>query len=158
MKFYIPNNATLVVVGAVKNDDAVALAKKYFSWIPKQPEPPRITVQEPPVTAERSINLKEQNAPSPLVAVLFHIVPQGHPDYIPLQVLSSILCEGNSSHVYRRLVATEQLEVAAQGMIYALEQDGLARHCRRSSAARRRSREGDEGAAGGNRENSRRSR
>ena len=40
-KYYAPNNATLVVVGAVKHADAQALAKKYFEWIPPCPQPPR---------------------------------------------------------------------------------------------------------------------
>ncbi|MEE8170611.1 MAG: pitrilysin family protein, partial [Phycisphaerae bacterium] len=32
--YYVPNNATLVIVGAVKHDEAQQLAEKYFGWIP----------------------------------------------------------------------------------------------------------------------------
>ena len=38
-KWYVPNNATLVIVGSAKHADAQALAEKYFGWIPKCPAP-----------------------------------------------------------------------------------------------------------------------
>ena len=124
-RYYIPNNATLVIVGAVKQADVEALAKKYFGWIQKYPDPPRVTTVEPMPTAPKSVTIKEQNAPTPLLGVIYRTVPLGHPDYVPLQVLSQILCEGNSSRVYRRLVANDQTAAFAQGMNFALEQDGL---------------------------------
>ncbi len=34
-KYYVPNNATLVVAGAVKHAEAQQLAKRHFSWIPR---------------------------------------------------------------------------------------------------------------------------
>src|SRR6185503_20679843 len=32
--YYVPDNATLVIVGDVKSDDAQKLAERYFAWIP----------------------------------------------------------------------------------------------------------------------------
>src|SRR3954468_20134737 len=46
--YYVPNNATLVIVGAIKNDDAQKLAEKYFTWIPAGDKPPRVEEFEPP--------------------------------------------------------------------------------------------------------------
>ena len=42
-RYYVPNNATLVIAGAVKHAEAQQLAKRHFSWIPRGPDPPRVT-------------------------------------------------------------------------------------------------------------------
>src|SRR5688572_15959048 len=47
-RHYIPNNATLVIVGDVETDDALHLVEKQFGAIPRGPEPPRLRVSEPP--------------------------------------------------------------------------------------------------------------
>ena len=52
-RYYVPNNATLVISGGIKHEDAQRLAKKYFGWMPREADPPRVadavadTVQEP---------------------------------------------------------------------------------------------------------------
>src|SRR5207244_2933897 len=51
-KYYVPNNATLVVVGAVKHADVQALAKKYFEWIPRGSDPKPVDV--PPTHQKKS--------------------------------------------------------------------------------------------------------
>jgi len=124
-RYYVPNNATLVIVGAVKHEDAQRLAKKYFGWIPRGPEPKRVTVREPLPDAPVNIEIKSDNAPAPIVARAFRTVPQGHDDYVPLQMLGSILGGGESSRVYRRIVAEEQSAVIALAAAFSLEQDGL---------------------------------
>lgn len=124
-KYYVPNNATLVVVGAVKHADAQAAAKKYFGWIPRSPEPPRVTIQEPPVAAPMNLTIKEENAPAPIVGVVYRGVPVGHDDYLALQLLATILGGGESSRIYRDLVAEQRLAVVAVGAAFSLEQDGF---------------------------------
>ena len=124
-RYYVPSNATLVIVGAVKHANVEALAKKYFGWLPKYAQPPRVTIEEPPQKAARAVTIKEQNAPTPLLALVYRTVGLGHEDRIPLQVLAQILCEGNSSRVYRRLVAGDQTAAFAQGLDFSLESDGL---------------------------------
>jgi zinc protease len=124
-KYYVPNNATLVIVGAVKHAQAQELARQYFGPIPRYPEPPRVTVQEPQPTAARTVTFKEASAPAPLVGVLFRTVPVAHPDYIPLQLLGTILGSGDSSRLYRELVAERQLAPFALAAAFSLEQDGL---------------------------------
>ncbi|MHC4821842.1 MAG: M16 family metallopeptidase, partial [Planctomycetota bacterium] len=46
-RYYMPNNATLVVVGDVKADDVVAAAAEAFSDVARGPEPPKVTEVEP---------------------------------------------------------------------------------------------------------------
>ncbi|MBI5864899.1 MAG: insulinase family protein, partial [Planctomycetes bacterium] len=124
-RYYVPNNAALVIAGAVKHDEAQKLAKRYFGWIPRYRDPPRVTVREPDLEAARTITIKTDNAPTPLLAVVFRTVPQGHDDYLPLQMLGQILGGGKSSRLYRRIVAEDQSAVIAAAAAFSLEQDGL---------------------------------
>lgn len=124
-KYYVPNNATLVVVGAVKHEDAQAQAKKAFGWIPKGPDPDRVSVREPIPSKARSITIKEQNAPAPIVGIGFPGVPLGHKDSYPLSILTTILGGGESSRLYRELVADKQLAVYALSGAFSLENHGI---------------------------------
>ena len=125
-KYYVPNNAKLVIVGAVKHDRAAELARKYFDWIPRYPDPPRITAREPELKdGPKMLNFKEDNAPAPLVGLGALTVPNGDPDDIPLQILATILGQGESSRLYRQMVAEKEVAVMAMGGARSLEQAGF---------------------------------
>ncbi|MFA5554423.1 MAG: pitrilysin family protein [Phycisphaerae bacterium] len=124
-KYYTPSNATLVIVGAVSHQQAQDAAEKYFGWIPKYNEPPRVEVVEPPIEGPRDVTLKEDNAPAPAVGVVYRSVPLAHKDAVVFRVIANILGGGNSSRLYRELVAQKQLAVAAAAENYSLQQDGL---------------------------------
>lgn len=124
-RYYVPNNATLVIVGAVKHDEAQRLAKQYFGWIPRYPDPPRVSVKEPEWPATRDVTFKEDNAPAPVAGIVFRGVPLGHPDYYAVQLAASILGGGQSSRLYRDLVAERELAVAAAAAAFAVEHDGF---------------------------------
>ena len=124
-EYYVPNNATLVIVGAVKHKEAQKLAKKYFSWIPKYPQPERVKIKEPEPQGERTIVIENENAPTGLVQVLWRTVPVGYKHEVVLDLLSSILGGGNSSRLYRDLVAENQIAVDAGSYTYNLEDDGI---------------------------------
>lgn len=124
-RYYAPNNATLIIAGAVKHEEAQTLAKRYFGWIPPQPDPPRVTVREPLPEAPREVSLEIDNAPLPMAGIAFRTTPLADPDRIPLELLSTILGGGNSSRAYRSLVAEKELAVGVQCMNICLEQDGM---------------------------------
>ena len=125
MRYYVPNNATLVIAGAVKHAAAQQLAKRHFSWIPRGAEPPRVDVEEPWPEAKRTVTIKEDIAPAPVVGVLFRTVPLAHPDCVPLDLLTRILVGDDSSRLYRSLVAEKKLAVDAIDISQSLEQEGL---------------------------------
>ncbi|MBI4559460.1 MAG: insulinase family protein [Candidatus Hydrogenedentes bacterium] len=124
-RFYIPNNAALVVVGAIKHRESVALAEKYLGWIPKCPEPPRVTEPEPPQTAPRTAEISEPVGPAPLVGYVYRGIPEPHPDTIPLQLLMAILGGGESSRLYEDLVKQQKVCTQVMADLYNLEQDGV---------------------------------
>lgn len=122
--YYVPNNATLLIVGAIKNDEAQALAERYFGWIPRCPDPPRVPVTELPPGTARSLTFTPEKAPAPAVALYYPTVPVTHEDDVPMALLTQIAGIGNSSRIYRRLVAQDRLAVEAMGMNMSFELDG----------------------------------
>jgi zinc protease len=125
MRYYIPNNATLVMVGDIKHEEAQQLAKKYFGWMPREADPPRVTTKEPMPKEAKEISISEDNAPAPIVAIGWRTVPASHDDAIPLELLSLILGQGNSSRLHRKLVAETQLAAMSQSGTFSLEQEGF---------------------------------
>jgi zinc protease len=124
--YYVPNNATLVIVGAVTHDDAQKLAERYFDWIPRGGDIPRIREMEPAQAAPREITVSEPKGPVTLVALAFRGPTQSDDDFVPLQVLLHALGDGDSSRMYQDLVKDKDLCVAAGAAPFGLEQDGIA--------------------------------
>jgi zinc protease len=113
--YYVPNNATLVLVGDFDTKEATALVEQYLGRVPKSTRPvPRDIPKEPPQTKERRVDL-EENWPLPAVVVAHHITFDGHPDSYPLHIASKVLSDGESSRIYRKLVYEKQLALAAFG-------------------------------------------
>jgi zinc protease len=112
--YYVPNNATLVLVGDFDSREAANLVQQYLGRIPKGKPVPRDIPQEPPQTKERRVRL-EENWPLPAVVVAYHITFDGHPDSYPLHIASKVLSDGESSRIYRKLVYEKQLALAAFG-------------------------------------------
>jgi len=123
--YYVPNNATLLIVGAIQHEQAQRLAQTYFGWIQRRTDPPRPTLREPRPGRRRELMIDDEIAPTPLCGMVWRTVPHGHPDELALDFLSQILGGGDSSRLYRDLVADEQLAVMAMAWTYNLEQDGV---------------------------------
>ena len=74
---YVPNNATLIIVGAIEHKEAQELAKEYFGWIKPGPKPKRVSVKEPPLKKAKSIVIDDENAPAGQVIYGWRTVPAG---------------------------------------------------------------------------------
>jgi len=113
--YYVPNNATAVLVGDFDSEEALALVSQYLGRVPKSDKPvPRDIPKEPPQTKERRLTI-EENWPLPAVVVAHHITYDGNPDSYPLHVASKILSDGQSSRIYRKLVYEKGIALAAFG-------------------------------------------
>ena len=125
--YYVPENATLVLVGDFDPVQALAHIKLYFGRVPKAKRPvPRDIPREPPSTAERRVTLTQtENWPLPAVIVAHHITYDGHPDAYPLHIATKVLSDGESSRIYRRLVYEDQLAVSAAGDGLLIEDPNL---------------------------------
>src|SRR5581483_4970339 len=116
--YYAPNNATLAIVGDVDSAKALALVKKYFESIPRQPAPPAVDHKEPEQTAERRQSVDDPLARVPRVTIGYHVPPGNTKDYYALDVLGSILSDGRSSRLYESVVRQKQLASGAFAGVY----------------------------------------
>jgi zinc protease len=111
---YSPANATMVVVGDVTPDEIVKLAQRYIEPIPSRGLPSKVTTREPEQLGERRVVVRKF-AQLPIVMLGYHVPESVHPDYSPLQVLRTLLFEGESSRMYQRLVDKDQLALSVNG-------------------------------------------
>ena len=119
--YYVPNNATLVIVGDFDPKAALTMARTQFERIPRSKGIRRVTAKEPTQTELRVLSKPDPKAPLPAVASAFKLPSRGDADSYPLQIAFDILSAGDSSRIYRRLVYEEQSAVAAQAQLLLLE-------------------------------------
>ena len=111
--YYAPNNAVVVIVGDVKLAEVKKLANQYFGQIPAQAPPKEVRTVEPLQNGERRVFVKKDSVSTPNVMLAYHIPATSHADYYALDLLSSILSQGNSSRFYQGLV-DKQIATAAE--------------------------------------------
>src|SRR5260221_11030771 len=111
--YYVPNNATAVLVGDFDAKEALGLVSQYLGRVPKSDRPvPRDIPREPAQAKEKRVTLHDE-WPLPAVVVAHHITLDGNPDSYPLHIASKILSDGQSSRIYRRLVYETGMALAA---------------------------------------------
>jgi zinc protease len=111
---YVPNNATIVVVGDFDTKTLLADIEKYFGAIPRGPEVPGVGAVEPKHLGERRVTVHKQ-AELPAVFAGFNAPTVKQADSYPLEVMQGILSSGKSSRLYRSLVYEKQIALYAGG-------------------------------------------
>jgi zinc protease len=102
--YYVPENATVTIVGDFDMDQAQQLVRQYFARVPKASRPvPRDIPKEPVQTRERRVRV-EESWPLPAVVVAYKVTYDGHPDAYPLHIAAKILSDGQSARLQRELV------------------------------------------------------
>ena len=123
--YYVPNNATAVLVGDFDPKEASRLVAQYLGRVPKSVRPvPRDIPREPAQTKEKRVTLTDE-WPLPAVVVAHHITYDGNPDSYPLHIASKILSDGQSSRIYRKLVYEKRIALAAFGGANIIENPNL---------------------------------
>jgi zinc protease len=89
-KFYVPSNATLVIVGDLDTDEVLKKVEKQFGGIAAGSRPPRIRQIEPEQQAERRLVLRKEGTTAYWKAV-FHSPAFAHEDFFPLLVADAVL-------------------------------------------------------------------
>lgn len=102
--FFWPNNAEAILVGDFDTQKAIELFDRTFGGFKRSPHPiPQVITVEPPQEGERRTVVR-RNGNVGLV-MLGYIRPGAtHQDFIPLEVLTTILGEGVNSRLYQALV------------------------------------------------------
>lgn len=102
--YYAPNNGVVVMAGDVRFEEVKRLAEKYFAPIPAQAPPKEVKTVEPPQKGERRVYVQKASVSTPNIMFAYHVPATSHEDFYALDMLSSILSQGNSSRMYQALV------------------------------------------------------
>lgn len=107
-RFYRPNNAVMVVAGAVTFEKVQELAEKWFGNIPAGPAYVRNLPVEPRQTEARHL---ETSAAVPLNSLVkvFHMPGRYEDGFFAGDLLSDILGRGKSSRLYQKLLKERAL-------------------------------------------------
>ena len=89
-RYYIPNNATLVVAGDVDTDDVLRRVERTLGAIPSGPAPPRVSIVEPPQIGERRV-VVERPGTTAYLKLAWHAPAATDPDFFPMLVLDAVL-------------------------------------------------------------------
>jgi predicted Zn-dependent peptidase len=110
--YYAPGAFTISIAGDVDPDRMRELADIYFGDIPAGDPAPEVRTIEPEQRGERRFIIEDDSQPFFLAG--YHTVDQMHPDWPALQLLGSIISEGRTSRLYKRMVEDEQLALNIQ--------------------------------------------
>ena len=124
-KYYLPNNACLVVGGDLDVPATKKMIEDYFASIPAGPAPAPATVVIPVQTEPRSMTVKEDMTPLPGLIESYVTVDNQHADAYALDMLGTVLSGGRSSRLYQRLVDKDQLAIQAGSFPFALDKTGM---------------------------------
>jgi predicted Zn-dependent peptidase len=112
--YYVPSNATLLIVGDVDWRQTAINVQKYFGQVKAgTARGPDTIPQEPAQQAERVVKVHLDVA-LPAFVEGYHMPADGTADAYPLRLASKILSDGQSSRIYTRLVYDQQIAVQAQ--------------------------------------------
>lgn len=107
-KYYVPNNASLVIAGDFNPKQARSWVEKYFGSIPKGASIKRPSPVSPTLNGEIRKTF-EDNVQLPRLYMVWHSVPQYSGDDAALEMLASILSQGRGSRLQSNLVQNRQL-------------------------------------------------
>ena len=102
-QYYVPNNASLVIVGDIDVERTRALVEKYFGTIPRGADVPRRVVPAPPLSSEQRVSLTD-TVELPRVIMGWLTPPVLQPGDYDANVTSRLLNGTRASRLSRRLV------------------------------------------------------
>lgn len=124
-KFYIPNNAVLVVAGQFDVDQAKQWINKYFSAIPKGTPVTRQKYEEAPITKEFTAKWEDPNIQIPMYVSCYRTPSMKTRDARVLDMISSYLSDGKSSKLYKKLVDDKKMALQVGAFNYSQEDYGM---------------------------------
>ena len=108
-KYYVPNNATLVICGDFDPKRARALVERYYGPLQAGPEIPRTFPQEAKQTEAVYRTVSDPLAPTPLALISYDIPPPQTPDHDALELLATVLTGGASARLNKLLIDDKKL-------------------------------------------------
>ena len=108
-KFYVPNNATLVLAGDFDKDEAKTLIQKYFGEIKKGADVPKPQQQHAKLEQTKYVMWEDEFAKLPELGIVFPGVEQYHKDANALSIMTSLIAGSKQSPLYKIIVEEKKL-------------------------------------------------
>lgn len=114
-KYYVPNNAVLVVAGDIDIAKTKGLVQDYFGPIPKGADVSRNYLKETPITTERRVQFYDPNIQIPAAGLAYRTPGFKERDAYVLDMISTYLSDGPTSKLYKKMVDDQKqaLQVGA---------------------------------------------
>ncbi len=124
-KFYIPNNAVLIVAGDISNPTQTKeWIEKYFGSIPSGPAIVRQTYVEDPITQPINATFEDPNIQKPMVVAAYRTPSMKARDARVLDFISTYLSDGKSSKLYKKIVDDKKMALQIGAFSYNQEDYG----------------------------------
>lgn len=121
-KYYVPNNATIVVAGDINIPETKKMIQDYFGPIPKGAPVERINIKEEPITEQINATYEDPNIQLPAIVTAYRTPSMKDKDAYVLDMISSVLSDGKSSRLYKKLV-DEQKQALQIGAFNISQED-----------------------------------
>ena len=108
-RYYLPNNAVLVVAGNVTVEQVKQLCKTWFEPIPAGASYVRNLPSEPVQTEARFLETSGESAPLDALYKTFHMPGRFDRGFYACDLLSDLLGRGKSSRLYQKLLKEQPL-------------------------------------------------
>ena len=114
-KYYVPNNAVLVVAGDIDISATKKMIEDYFGPIPRGEDVVRNYPKEQPITEQREVTAYDANIQIPAVGLAYRTPGFKERDAYVLDMISTYLSDGKSSKLYKKMVDDQKqaLQVGA---------------------------------------------
>jgi len=122
--YYAPNNATVVVVGDVREEELLARIQATYGKLASSVIPAEDMQPEPPQSEPREVVLKKPTATEKLF-LAFPGPALGDVDHSALTVLNEVLFGGRASRLHRALIIEREIATEVRGWVSAFRDPGL---------------------------------
>jgi zinc protease len=122
--YYAPNNAVLVVVGDVREEDVLREVREAYGKLAPSVLPAEDSEPEPPQREVREIEMKKPTATEKLL-VGYHGPALGDADHAALTLLSEIMFGGRASRAHRSMVIEKEMASEVRGWVSTFHDPGL---------------------------------
>jgi predicted Zn-dependent peptidase len=124
-KFYIPNNAVLVVAGDIELTSTKKMIQDYFGSIPSGNPIERNFPKEDPITKPLTAKAYDNNIQTPAIILAYRTPSFKSRDAYVLDMISTYLSSGKSSVLYKKIVDEQKQALAVQAVNISQEDYGM---------------------------------
>ena len=124
-KYYVPNNAVLVVAGDIDIPKTKKMIADYFSTIPRGADVPRVNIKEEPIKAPIKALAYDANIQIPAVVTGYRMPSMKTRDSKVLDMISTYLSDGKSSKLYKKMVDEEKMALQVGALNFSQEDYGM---------------------------------